>query len=1213
MKLDSIVYDYNTLTSAIATTLNSESTTFQAIYPSDTATSLCKVLGAYGSMLQYQLVSAMANCYTETAYSEAGIRQLAETLGNRLHGNISSQLYCDITRTSLIGLPNVVIPAGSVFAVEDLLFFNPEPILFGLQQITISNVKLVQGELLTVEKYAAGISGEKIYFCDEFKCNTNMVRVFVNNEEWKITDSFLPYVVADTSVQAESQVVVLRTDSDGRTYIKFGNNSNGIIPQAGSTIKIQYVSNEGANGNLNHTNIDIALNTPLFYMNGSTREQLTVEIYSVTTATGGFNTQSLDVLRQSSPYVFASGQRAVRRSDYKSILLNQCGYLTCNVWGEYEETKLYGGYDKIMMNMVYYTGIKSIQKYSYQPLKTLYISVPLLEESETGFYNFSNNLIGARGFLGSYIIDISSQNDQNEQETIKYRDRTGTGILTCDPTINNTIEDFETNIFPNNDILPSYENREFHISTNQKYDPESHSGAADPSANPELLLYGYAGAADSPEYQSSGMDAAEQPKVISFDNPFQIRFSFDNRKCIAAFAFQTPHTDLNLGKFINQFAIFATNETEPSYDNIKNNTNTWTRVSELQSFERVLSANEWSDWITTNVYQPGSSTTETEDLSNQVLENKQETLIDTGDHLRFTIQTLAGPGYYSYRVEVNGQTIPAEQYTISTDDPTDAYVLFNQAQPAGAEVILHANDRTVFEIYNLIGSDYVYKVQVNGDTLLTNAYTIEEERITFLEPQPVDATIILYGTTSTWISYQNYVIEVYSLRDANITLPRQICIQKIKALFKESVSTIDYNNNNYVNMNIPILESTSTTPVYTRLGTTPLDPDWLTDTPGGSPITPHYYELYLITDNITRTNVLAAPNDGGTGYAEGDILVIPDTEPTYVSEHVAGFRIQVNAVDNQGSITEASLLDEYTESTSITLDAIPVIPVAETGTGTGANLTILSTLNHKYTHKRAKWITENNKYLLVNTNIKKLGLPEDMQYYIYTVECMNIDETHGYRQGDLLQYVTNIDNYRYNFEIYVKNPATQEFTITLTIDNNLASEILRGKSSITLNEVDAEGGSGTGAKLNIKSESTLKVTGSYIGNFYSNNDIQATDLPVINKYNHFTTYIEFKQPRIKNIQLSVVIEYENVINYQTTKKNVVEAIHRLFDITPEYIGKSLDLSNIWKAINAVDGVKRFQVITPVTNINCMPYELIMLPDENLTIQDILNSEMEQDE
>lgn len=82
MKLDNIIYDVDSLAAAIKEQWNTESDTFKALFPSDTATFLVNGFAAYGAMLQYMLVSAMANCYTETAFSEAAIYQLANTLGN---------------------------------------------------------------------------------------------------------------------------------------------------------------------------------------------------------------------------------------------------------------------------------------------------------------------------------------------------------------------------------------------------------------------------------------------------------------------------------------------------------------------------------------------------------------------------------------------------------------------------------------------------------------------------------------------------------------------------------------------------------------------------------------------------------------------------------------------------------------------------------------------------------------------------------------------------------------------------------------------------------------------------------------------------------------------------------------------------------------------------------------------------------------------------
>ena len=1155
MKLDSIVYDYGSLTGAIAETLNSESASFQAIYPSDTATSLVNVLGSYGAMLQYQIVSALANCYTDSAYSETGVRQLAETLGNRLHGNISSHVYCDIQRTTLTGLSNIVIPAGSVFDIDGVKFFNQEPVIFTTQGDTVENVRLIQGTLLTSVQYSSGISGEKIYFCDDFKCNTNLVHVYVNDEEWTISDSFLPYVVTDTSVAAEAQAVVLRTDSNGRSYIKFGNNSNGIVPSSGSTIRIEYISNEGAEGNLSGTNLDIKLETPLYFTSNGVSKQLQVEIYATSTASGGFNTQSLDILRASSPYVFGSGQRAVRRNDYKSMLLNKCGYLTCNVWGEYEEAKLYGGYDKIMMNMVYYSGIKSIQKYSYQPLKTLYINVPQLETMENNLYNFTNNLTGARGFGGSYIIELTSYNSDNQLETIQYRDRSGTGILTCDPSINTQfVKDEDINnknvltIFPLNDLDTAYSQREFNISTNQQYE----EGTSPANANPEILITG--SNSEVGDYLSTGKDINGQPKIINFDNPFQIRFNFAARETIAAFAFQAPRDETKLGKFMNQFAIFATNETDPSYDNVKNNTAIWTRISELQTFDHSLATDEWSDWITTNTYQPNTALTETEDLTNS--------------------------------------------REIISYDP-DVY------------------SPNVFIIENLVGEDYTYKVQVGSEIQLTNTYYIEENRLVFNHPIEEGTQVILYATSSTWLRYKNYVIEIYTLKDAAVTSPRYICMQKIKALFKNTVSTIDYSNNNYVNMNIPILDTENIVATYTRDGELPMTPGWLSLTPSGDALEPNYNTVYTITDSSTRENTITL-NDGGHDYVVGETLTVTAADAGIYTD-VIGFKIKVEAVTTDGVhtgiISDCSLLEEYrTRYINCTTGIITATLDDPSHTGTNATFEIVSTQTHEYSGSKVRWypLAEPPRYELTGVNIKRLALPEDLQYYEYALTYNNITETAGYRTGELLTYETIIDNYKYIFDITIKNIATQEFKVKLAIDNNYPSEILRGKSNLNLENVEVIGGSGMGGTITVSSTATLKATGSYIGNFYSNSDIQAADLPTINKYNHFTTYIEFKQPRIKNVKLNIVLEYENVSNYQSVKKNVITAINNVFEITPEYLGKSLDVSKIWKAINSVEGIKRFLVVDPINNIDCMPYELIMLPEENLIIQDILNDEVKDE-
>lgn len=1203
MKLDSIVYDYNTLQSAITETLNAESATFKAIYPSDTATSLVNVLASYGSMLEYQIVSAMANMYTDSAYSEAGIHQLAETLGNRLHGNISSQVYCNITRENLKGIQNIIIPAGSTFKVEDLLFFNPDAIVFPLEINTLTNIKLVQGTLQTAEYYSSGISGEKIYFCDDFRCNTNMIKVYVNGVQWEITDSFLPYVVTDTSIAAETQVVIVKTDADGRTYVKFGNNTNGLIPPANSTIRIEYVTNEGANGNLNNNELDIKLATPIYYTNSqNTREQLIVKINAVSTASGGFNTQSLETLRESSPYIFASGQRAIRRSDYKSMLLNHCGYLTTNVWGEYEEAAIQGGYDKIMMNMVYYTGIKSIQKYDLQPVRSLEISPTEINYLQSHVYSVEGNINSARGFLGSYIIDISSFDSDGLPITVKYRDNDGTGILVADPSINSGLTDFDTQIYPLNDLI----NDTVSIDTNQKL-VESQNNPA--SLNTE-----------GNEFISSGLTEDEQPALITFDNPFQIKLDFQKKLSITGFAFKAPSSTENYRKFMHQFAIYGTNEDNASYDNVKNNTK-WKKLTGMHIFDTDIPLDSFSDWVTTNVYNPGTSIEESEDLSEQCAETAQTV---------FHISSFLLEEDYSYTVKVNQELKPANEYSIDKDAGT----------------------------------------------------------LTFATPVPMGSNVMLYGTLYDWARYKHYLIEVYTIKDSSIKSPRVVALNQIKAIYKESASTINYSKNNAVNLNLPIVSMSNVIEAYTAPGKVQCSADWLVDK-DGNPITPDIGKIYYVYDNNTYDTTVNIKN-GGSGFSVDDKLNLEYYK--YEFYHVSGgngtnylvgetFTLDgkkavIVEVDGLGGINQAEFVgtDKYGSNpiatqTNLTMDegsyfghgtnakfdiysdknppiftedtmAIAVkVSTVSNGTITAleetkfitsydATSTNVTSIRSNSTSSDATFIASsvlnttlyNNKVFLFRDDeyvendtilTKELALPETMQYYEYTVKPENLDQEHGYRTGDIVQYSTIIDNTTYTFKIQIANVTAGDFIKTVSTDTTFPSSILRGKSGIKVSGgdlVNVVGSTGSGGKISIDSTTTVNIYGSYTGNFYTNTDIQSFDLPIINKYNHFTTYLEFKQPHIKNIKIEMNVEYENITTYQEVKNNIITAVNQMFDLKPYSIGSALNVSDIWKTVNNISGIKRFNVITPSDNITCLPYELLMLPAENLIINDILNSE-----
>lgn len=1011
MKLDSIIYDTNTLANALTERLTEESPTFKAMYPSETSTALVNLLAGYGSMLQYTIVSALANCYTNTAFSPSAIYQLAETLGNRLHGNASAKLYCNIERTTLKGQGNIVIPRHSVFKVEGIPFFNSDPIIFPQNYDKVNNVLLTQGEYTIVEFTTSGVAGEKFYFSNDFKCNMDMVKVFINDKEWDTTDSFLSLNSMQFIDQEQATTVMLRMSSDGRAFVKIGNNSNGSIPTSGSTVRIEYVSNVGSKGNIEKINMAAELMTKIYGVDNSVDTLLEVDIITPQPSYGGYDNQSLEILKESSPYVFASGNRAVRRNDYKAILLNKCGYIAANVWGEYEEAQTNGGYDKIMMNMVYYTGIKEIQHYDYRPMTTLSV-IDSYEDVSAWNPVYYNDSVGTiRGFPGSYEIDLIYSIDNTQR--IKYADKNGNGVLVCDPSDNN----HDYSLYPYNDSIDLYDDglptAPMQTTALQGYYTDPDTGIAHDTSK----LF----ADDNEDFISSGLYGTNGGQMrITFDSPLQIQILFnDEPRAISMFSFQTPNKESDIDCFPGLISIYATDEieTDSSFTkNVKNNSD-WTRIAEVQTINIPEESGKWSDWITTNLYDP------------------------------------------------------------SQPD--------NSTEP---------------------------KKRVNG-----------------------------------WRQYRRYMIEFYTLHDETKNGWGQKChIGQMKfVLDKTTAQVFAWGGNDQG-------DGTFSPVYYTK-----------TDTPTeGDPVLDNSY-------NMIRDYVVKEVRSFGEGQT---YLMMEDP-------------------------------DTHEEATDI---------CSSTKTARNTAMDYNSDGSHKIitTHKTSTIAYEDNS--LVDMCIPSVCSSDDagvkMDYYKYSIEVTGLTAANGYKTGDFLTYsfnngkianvlVTNIDTGSYDISI--------NDSIGVIMD---ADKVQTGNRQIDVSDVDlnnyyVQNQSASGAKLTMTSEDAIGMYGTFTGNAYSTATAQSIDSPVLEEYNHFTTYVEFKQPRVKNTKVEVTVEYSDSYSYKDTRKKVEEAINSVFDVTPYYIGKSLDVSDIWAAINNVAGVKRFIVTYPTDNISCKPYEFIALPANNLKITD----------
>lgn len=1071
MKLDNIIYDTQSLANAITEQWSTDSPTFRAMYPSDTATSLVNVMAAYGSMLQYCLVSALANCYTETAFSESAIYQLASTLGNSLHGNVSSQVTVNVTKNNFIGM-DIVIPAETQFEIDGKKFFNPNAIICPANVETVTEVVLVQGEYITVNMTSTGVENEKFYFSTDFKCNHNYVQVFVNGEEWIVDESFLAYDKKAVYDASQMNVCVLKTDPDGRSYIKVGNNQLGNLPLTGSNIQIKYVSNEGEAGNISETEKEGNISTVLTFMDTSgNTATLDVTVTTTTTAYGGFSKQSIEVLQYSSPMIFASGHRAIRRQDYEALLLNKCGYLTCGVWGEYEEANKVGAYDSLMMNMVYYTGIKTFQTYPY-------FIVGWITDKQI----YGGMLNSVRGFWGSFTFQI--KNLTNVNNVITVQDTGARGQL----FINNNATD------PRDSLLPDWLNTTDTVYRASLGSPAIATGGSGYKVNEELLL------------QETNSEL--RVRVTSITEAGSV-------ETITLLSFKT--------------------------------TQDWTK-KHPSAFSTIYPS------------VPGSGTGLTVNI--QITSSIESTLIYTNDdrgeepapsQLNPIINARSDqdPDLY-YQSLYEPSLLQPVQIIISYSEAKGlAGIKFQATNPErgcfiGTVAMFGTNIDPIPSLDNIRNSEDWEKI-INR-TFLNTPWGNENDNWTDWIP-----TNNFLGTQDQsgnpeYNRYKHYVIEFYSVDEDNTVGDPFITFGKFKMLYEKDASVLYYDLNGVFTIQFPTAGSP---------GPGGSEEGYLTSDLLNTAAFP-MYGYAISVQNVTTSNGYRDGNKLAYIFKNGDLTIPFVVEVVNIDNQV--FAYYVNGSSVLSGTEYVSLPQPVSLDTTklYTVDLVLEsgrIPVGKGGSGYKPN------------------------------------------------DIVNINDSDGYLQ----LRVTTVDSYGTVLNaVWLKNESygkeytgEHQTTLVSSPEGSSGTGLVVELSSTLKSGVD--GVAGSGGTIQITSTNNLQLEASFTGNRIDTQDINYLDQPIISQYNHFTTYLEFKQPEITQVTIRVEAELSTTatITSGIILQNIKNNIQNLFNITPDYIGKGLKLSDIYTAVMKTEHVTWCRVLTPLDNIDVEKNGLLIA--SNITV------------
>lgn len=295
--------------------------TWKDAYRSAAGQTLIELFAYIGDMLSYKIERVSEELDPRYARLPSSIRRIAALLGYKPRRKVSSvvtlKFYLDDPAVS-----NILIPEGTeCSADDDTKFVTTEDATISAGT-TETTVIAMQGEIKTQDEVSDGQPNQFFLFPDvgeDFNSVENTsVSVTVNGVEWEEVSSFL-------GADSDDRYYTLRTIGD-RLRIDFGDGNYGDIPPDSVDIQIKWVESEGRSGNVFGTDKITEMTNPI----GD------VAVTNTDDAVGGQDEEDVEEIRENAPKVFATGDRAVTREDYKAILLATEGVDKANAYGEQE-------------------------------------------------------------------------------------------------------------------------------------------------------------------------------------------------------------------------------------------------------------------------------------------------------------------------------------------------------------------------------------------------------------------------------------------------------------------------------------------------------------------------------------------------------------------------------------------------------------------------------------------------------------------------------------------------------------------------------------------------------------------------------------------------------------------------------------------------------------------------------------------------------------
>ena len=333
-------YDFDTLVAQLQQRLALQSA-WKDMYRSSTGSMLIELFAAVGTLVLYYVERRAEESYIATAQNYSSVVNLARLLNYIPTRNASStgtlRFSLAAPATKMVFIPKYTACAttgGYSFLVE-----SDGVIMPGQSYVDVTGV---QGTKIDVSRTSSGSTGQEYNINDTKVEDTNVV-VTVDTTVWTLVTSFI------NSINT-SEHYVIRPELDGTVTIVFGNNIFGKAPAVGNAISVTYIQSDGLAGNVYQTDLITTLTSTIYDQDGAIQ---TVTVTNTTNFLGGDDAETTEDIRTNAPAVFATGDRAVTKSDFVAILNNYPGVADSNAWGEAEETSPdYDHYNQVKLVVI---------------------------------------------------------------------------------------------------------------------------------------------------------------------------------------------------------------------------------------------------------------------------------------------------------------------------------------------------------------------------------------------------------------------------------------------------------------------------------------------------------------------------------------------------------------------------------------------------------------------------------------------------------------------------------------------------------------------------------------------------------------------------------------------------------------------------------------------------------------------------------------------